>query len=86
MNSIGSVDHPAGNNSMSKSGRDPGVHCETVDIDAILEKGQGGGLECLPDTPKLFKIGFDSGSRPISTLDLAQILSTLQAEPHQTLH
>lgn len=50
LDSIGSVDHPAGDNSMSKSGRDPGVHREAVDIDAILDKGQGGGLGHLPDT------------------------------------
>lgn len=86
MNSIGSVDHPAGNNSMSKSGRDPGVHREAVDIDAILEKGQGGGWSVYLTPPNSSRVGFDSGSRPISTLDLAQILSRLQAEPHQTFH
>lgn len=39
-----SVDHPAGDNGMSKPGGDPGVHGEAVDIDAILDRGGGGGL------------------------------------------
>lgn len=55
MNSIGSVHHPAGNNSMGKSGGDPGLYYEAVDIDAILDKGKGRGLGCLTDNPQFFK-------------------------------
>jgi hypothetical protein len=82
LNSIGSVDHPAGDNSMGKSGRDPGVHREAVDIDAILDKGQGGGLSCLPATPQpnFSRVGFEAGPRPTSTLHLARILFRPQTE------
>lgn len=46
-----SVDHPAGNNSMGKSGGHPGVHRQAVDVDAILDKGRGRELGCLADAP-----------------------------------
>lgn len=52
-NGIGSVGHPAGDNSVSKSGRDPGVHRETVDIDVILDRGRGRAE--LFNTLQLFK-------------------------------
>lgn len=40
LSSFGSVDHPAGNNSVGEPGRHLGVHCEAVDVDAILDKGR----------------------------------------------
>lgn len=39
LSSVGSVDHPAGNNGVGKPGGHLGVHCEAVDVDAILDKG-----------------------------------------------
>lgn len=51
LNSIGFIDHTAVNNSMGESGRDPGVHREAVDIDAILGKRRERRLGCLTDTP-----------------------------------
>ena len=36
--SISSVDHPAGDDRVGKSGGDLGVHSEAVDVDVILDQ------------------------------------------------
>lgn len=51
LHRIGLVDHPAGDDSVGKSGRDLGVHGEAVDVYVILDQGRGRRWDCFNATP-----------------------------------